>query len=576
MNNLNIENKYERGIKSALKNFLSEDQKNKKDFNLVYQTVEKTKNDNIGLTFNFMNNFTLFSEINKEIYFLFKNLEHLKDSKEVFYEYTLVTYILEEQDQKVKSIKKIKFYIDNTEIKNINISDIFLHPLNQNQICFFSTDYLAFIPNAKEFTLNEEREKSVEKIEIIHFSTNCFKDFKKFKFSNYDNYFGILFLDNSFRFYSINSRVSEFVIQNLPQNLEEIVDFEFGPILTNSWLNFSLFFITKNGKICYTCPIIPWEFNISKAYIENMKNYTKMLKDDEESQDNVKNERLILQLELLNKNGKVEVDEVLKRLNSTLEISNFVILDKREPSDIFLLNNKNEIDFTYKQIHILKMYPLTILRISNFNTIDVIVCLDDISPLRKTTKIPFEPKDCYLLETIYLRNYLTEKLSVKNYEKINEKIKLNFLNSQNNSILINYANDILEIEFPYLKYIAQCYSFYNNSELKLNFKCNKNKILCKKFINKGSFFNVGYYGIIPYNKKVGNSNQMVFEIITIIENKFCVREISKEYQEQEEIQNNFHLFFKNKLTLKSIEHTLSKFRNERINLEEIEKTHKKM
>jgi hypothetical protein len=534
---------------------------------------------------------SVFSEINTEVYFLFasKNTQtNTIQTQPVENIYYLLTFSF--QTNSLKSSKKLEFYqeISPNEKFNLNfkIEEMIIHQKNQNQLCFMGKDYLAFISNLKEAT-NENRETTssqqkseILKIKVLHTSnlekpkdtlkgglrsrtqstasknntTQNIKDpYKKLKFSNYDNYFGVLTESNTFRFYNLDSRVSKSVIENISKD-NEVVDFEFGPNLDFGWLNFSIFFLDINGGIHYACPIFPDEFSMKASYYKNMQTFTKnmsVVNVNSSSEDTKENEHVLNQNILYHFCKKfiaegvqddfiVKSDDYLKNFNNKPNLNSFTIIDRRKQTDLLLMYSHNSENVKYKNIFIMNMYPLVILRVSDKNSIDVIVSLDEISPIRKN-KESGKQKDGFLLETIYMKNFSrnADQLSTLDF-KFNILPYSNISGNKNYSLYVNFLNDIYELEISYLKNLHKFFEHFEEkkTDIQLDFNSNINKILVFNYdeifrqqVKSNVFY--GYLGI----EKIFDT----FCLVSFINNKFFVKEfdlVSDEKMTSSNVEEN--------------------------------------
>jgi hypothetical protein len=251
-----------------------------------------------------------------------------------------------------------------------------------------------------------------------------------------------------------------------------VVDFEFGPILDFSWLNFSIFLLDKNGGIQYVCPIFPEEFMMKAYYFKNMQTFTKNMSvlnsnlEEDRDNDHVLNQNLIYHFckkflkEETQDDFTVKADDYLKNFNNKPAKNLFSIIDRRKQTDLLLIYSHNSENVKYKNIFIMNMYPLVILRVSDKNSIDVIVCLDEISPIRKG-KESSKQKDGYLIETIYMKNFSRSGDLLSNLD-----FKFNILPCNGSpankyySVYINFLNDIYELEISYLKNIHKFFDHF--------------------------------------------------------------------------------------------------------------------
>ena len=470
---------------------------------------------------NILRKFSTYSKTNKELYFLIKTKSDLNFS------YSLITFSLETNN--LKSHKYLKFcfgqsskkHIDpSSDFLNFDIKEIFIHPKNQNQICLFGEEFLGFISDLKEFTKSHNPRENLSLIKILHTSLferelktigNNSNDknknyFKKFKFSNFSNYFGVLLKDNTFRFYNINSGITESLFDFSNTKSEEIVDFAFPPHSNFSWQIFSIVFLDICGSIYYVCPIFPENFEVEEEILIQMNKFQKNLRVIDDSQENLLNENIVNHLErsavyqgedlgaeFINSNSsnqaklsvrnylskkvnkvEIKIDEYLKNFNRNLIPLNLTTIDKRRQEEV-LHESSTKQSVCFTQVHIVNSSPLTILRVSQNNSIDVIICSEEITPNRKhenkfsiSDRLEVKESLCFLVESIRFDLYDAGKNSenipnMRIYHNENYS-QAEFPLKEKISITVNILNDIYVVEFAYLERLSFYFQKYNGKE----------------------------------------------------------------------------------------------------------------
>jgi len=457
---------------------------------------------------NFLKNNTVYSHLNQELYILIKFKSNTLNN--ILFSYYLIIFSLDTNS--LKSTRSLKFIfdknfeknsVDKSEI-NIDIKEIILHPQNQNQLCFYGEEYIGFISDLKSISNNHDSNQNNSNIisqmkinqnqyiiKIIHTSLiekdftskNPEHKFIKFKFSEFDNYFGILLKDNTFRIYNINSSITLKLITLNSHYSAPIVDFAFSPLTEFGWQNFSIFFMDTNGGISYVCPIMPEIFEIKESFLTQMIKFHKHLRIIEDSHENILNENLLYHLENsvieyldetseknhfrntkfpfqknINKKSnkvKIKIDEYLKDLNQKNNIENLVTIDKRRSADIMLLSEGEKIP--YNQLHVLSSSPLTFLRISEINTIDCIVCHENITPIRKK-KDNEKEISCFLVETIKFK--VVDKSISCGIKILTRGIEDNL----NTICYVNILSNLYKVEFPYLDRFSYYLKYFNGKD----------------------------------------------------------------------------------------------------------------
>ena len=147
---------------------------------------------------------------------------------------------------------------------------------------------------------------------------------------------------------------------------------------------FMIFFMLKNGELNMYGPFFPPEFSIKKEYFFNMNNFL-LYKLNTMKNNEFDYQKYAISLAIINdlhnsliNESKdyytIKISEKVQKVNITFKKRNIFI------NNNFLTNNSNIMDINYKQIYILEKRPLTILRISENNNIDLIILSDEIFP----------------------------------------------------------------------------------------------------------------------------------------------------------------------------------------------------
>jgi hypothetical protein len=146
-----------------------------------------------------------------------------------------------------------------------------------------------------------------------------------------------------------------------------------------------IFFINKIGELNMYGPFFPEQFNIKKEFFFNMNNFLiykikTMKNDDSDYQKYTISFAIIddLKKSVINElkdDYQIKISENIKKVNATFKKRDIYI------NNNFISNTNSDIsNNNYKQIYILEKRPLTILRISENNNIDIIMLSDEIFP----------------------------------------------------------------------------------------------------------------------------------------------------------------------------------------------------
>ena len=390
---------------------------------------------------------SVYSSLNKELYVFHKSSSQKKYSNslsgstpggESNYKLIIISF----DSSQGKCVLKDTIPLDSI---SSDIKSIHLHSVNMNQLCFCTSFDLYCINDIKNKP-NEIKKLHTKKDEI-----------KAFKWSYFDNYYGVLYNKSLFTFNSIYSDEDISIVSMLSD--DNVIDFSFCPLSDRGFEIFHVFFITQKGIIKICGPIIPPEFSISSLYFFNMKNYltaqfTKyqnMTESQLMGESNFKS--TLLGMYILKELTECKVKENAKEekvnivINANLESLNQNVAKKILFIQSDLMNNtKESINETqYKQMIVLDKRPITILRVSTDNVIDVIVVSDDILPSKPTT-MDFKG---LINGSEGMSNFLVEKinLGIKGDITVNDISKENGINT---CVIICSNNDSYKIELGYI------------------------------------------------------------------------------------------------------------------------------
>ena len=338
-------------------------------------------------------------------------------------------YIIDNSKNNPNLILKSKI---NFEIKSISI-----HPKSQNQLLIITKkEKILLIPDLKSFSnMSQIREINLKAQNII-----------SAKFSYFDNYLGILYDNNKFNLYFIKSDSEEILLsEELDTNY---IDFHFCPQFSLGFDMFMLIFMTQKGDLNMYGPFFPQEFRVKKEYFFNMNNYL-LYKLNLVKNNEFEYQKLAISLAIIDdlKNSIVEetnddylihISEKIQRLNATFKKREIFI------NNNFLTNdNTNLLKLDYKQIYILENRPLTVLRISENNSIDIIILSDEILPELASIGNIIDKND------MNINNYLIEFIQL-NKEKNVQNDLLKFLQYENNKLFIKTNDSLYFVQIPYL------------------------------------------------------------------------------------------------------------------------------
>ena len=358
---------------------------------------------------------------------------------------------------------------------NFQIKYTTIHPKNQNQ--------LLIITNNEKIYLIKDL-KSFNKLDQIKELNINAKNILSIKFSYFDNYFGILFDINKFSLYYINSQ-SQVQLMKTEELDTNYIDFNFCPQFSLGFDMFMIFFMTNNGELNMYGPFFPEQFMIKKEFFFNMNNFliyklNTMQNNDSDYQKYAISLAIIddLKKSIINElkdDYEIKISEKIKIVNATFKKKEILI------NNNFITNtNKDISNVNYKQIYILEKRPLTFLRISENNSIEIIMISDEIFlELASTGNITSR-------NNITINNYLIEYIQLNQEKKISKDL-FKIIQYENEQLFLKTNDNLYLIRIPYLnelkKAVEDNIMFIPNKMKKtsitklLKWDNNKNKVI---------------------------------------------------------------------------------------------------
>ena len=358
---------------------------------------------------------------------------------------------------------------------NFQIKYTTIHPKNQNQ--------LLIITNNEKIYLIKDL-KSFNKLDQLKELNINAKNILSIKFSYFDNYFGILFDMNKFSLYYINSQ-SQVQLMKTEELDTNYIDFNFCPQFSLGFDMFMIFFMTNNGELNMYGPFFPEQFMIKKEFFFNMNNFliyklNTMQNNDSDYQKYAISLAIIddLKKSIINElkdDYEIKISEKIKIVNATFKKKEILI------NNNFITNtNKDISNVNYKQIYILEKRPLTILRISENNNIDIIMISDEIFlELANTGNITSR-------NDTTINNYLIEYIQLNQEKKISKDL-FKIIQYENEQLFLKTNDSLYLIRIPYLnelkKAVEDNIMFIPNKMKKtsitklLKWDNNKNKVI---------------------------------------------------------------------------------------------------
>ena len=343
--------------------------------------------------------------------------------------------------QNINEDPKIRAEIDGS----FNLKKTILHPNNENQLILIEQQGITIIKDLKKIS----NVGGIIKLNIPNIN-----DIISIKFSYFDNAFGVLYKDKSFIYFLLKENNVLEEICNIKDLDKDYIDFSFCPLFSKGFEIFMIFFMTSDGGLDMYGPFFPTEFNIPKEFIFNMENYLiyKLGTMSKNKENNQENTIYCLSLNVIDDLKRTIKEEKSDRYNDFIKISDkmkiFNTTFRRREIKIhnnFLVNNNSEIlNKNYKQIHILNKRPLTILRISDKNDIDMIMLSEEIMPLELAQSGNFTNN----MEN-KINNFFIEFIRLNDKNEIYED-PIKIMQHDNKELYIKTKNSFFLVKIPYL------------------------------------------------------------------------------------------------------------------------------
>lgn len=343
--------------------------------------------------------------------------------------------------QNINEDPKIRAEIDGS----FNLKKTILHPNNENQLILIEQQGITIIKDLKKIS----NVGGIIKLNIPNIN-----DIISIKFSYFDNAFGVLYKDKSFIYFLLKENNVLEEICNIKDLDKDYIDFSFCPLFSKGFEIFMIFFMTSDGGLDMYGPFFPTEFNIPKEFIFNMENYLiyKLSTMSKNKENNQENTIYCLSLNVIDDLKRTIKEEKSDRYNDFIKISDkmkiFNTTFRRREIKIhnnFLVNNNSEfLNKNYKQIHILNKRPLTILRISDKNDIDMIMLAEEIMPLELAQSGNFTNN----MEN-KINNFFIEFIKLNDKKEIYED-PIKIMQHDNKELYIKTKNSFFLVKIPYL------------------------------------------------------------------------------------------------------------------------------
>ena len=375
----------------------------------------------------------------------------------VFYKdnnnYYLLTFSIKECTP--SPLKRILFNKGKENVRCSEITSVISNTKNNNQLCLYSrkTNTMAVID---DFLMIVESKNN----QSITFQCDFFskKDLViSIKYSPFDNYIGVLLSNNTLILFSVElmSQVFSYAIQTN----SSVKDFSFFASNSNNWSSFSFLILNSNGEIDVVCPFFPLDFSISNQHIASLREINAKYSESLITKD--LNNQIVEEIENsmkdIQKANHVVANDYLQNFNNKLLSKKITIVNKassvkcEQYKNIFILNESS---------------PFFILRVSESDSIDVLVLSGEIMPIRELKQSPAENMNT-------MRLYLIERIMLNNMNKGD------FIVTKKNedTFIMLSDNNVYKIEISYIRALEKLYE-EREEEIELGyFKSDVSQIL---------------------------------------------------------------------------------------------------
>ena len=405
-------------------------------------------------------------------------------------------------------LKRIIFTKGKQTFPFAEITSVISNSRNNNQLCLYSrkTNAMAVIDDFS--MMLESKNQSI----TFQCETLSKKDIAiSIKYSPFDNYIGILLSNNTLILFSVElmSQVFSYTIQSG----NSVKDFSFFESNSNNWSSFSLLLLNANGEIDVVCPFFPLDFSISNQHIASLKEINAKYSESLITKD--LNNQIVEEIENsmkdIQKANHVVANDYLQNFNNKLISKKITIVNKAS-------NVKCE---QYKKIFVLnEKSPFFILRVSENDSIDVLVLSGEIMPIRELKQSSAENKSVMKL-------YLIERIILNNMNK-----REFFVTRQNEDTFIMLSDsNVYKIEISYIRTLEKLYE-EKDEEIELGyFKSDVSQILNAG--DKNKFYVVPM--IMMNNIMIINKENSMVKFLTVVKSSSMKRR--KQY-ENKDINNN--------------------------------------
>ena len=353
-----------------------------------------------------------------------------------------------------------------TSIKTLNNTlphQIHLHPFNKNQLALVYSNEVQFITN-----INESISKCVNNNELtpshsykcIHSKSNI----KHFKWSYFDNCYGVLYNDGTFCYRDTNSSESVFEIDCNNNNSRysddsALVDFAFCPKYDQGFEMFCIYLLYENGLIEVCGPFLPKQFTLDSSFVDNTRstlntnhnmtvipqhaytnyNYCNELLNEIEKCSTTSNGHVVV----------VNTNANLQTLNNNLIVKRHLYIEHALSQR--MSNNTSGSVFNtcaYVKLVVVHCMPFTCLKVGKGGEIDVVVLCEEVYPMfRRGIRFKDDNED---KGVVFIEGRVVEKIVIGC--EIKDVIRGN---KEGNELYVKAGDGVFKVEMKYLERLRE-------------------------------------------------------------------------------------------------------------------------
>ena len=338
-------------------------------------------------------------------------------------------------------------------LNNAPPQQIQLHPFNKNQLALVYSNEVQFITNVSDAIAkcaNNAELKPTHSYKGVHDKSKI----KQFKWSYFDNCYGVLYDNGAFCYCDVNSSESMFEVDRNNNNSRysddtELVDFAFCPKCDKGFEMFFVYLLYANGLIEVCGPFLPRQFTLSSAFVDNTRTEleSKAMMPSQGVYTNYSYcTELLSEIDRCSapKDGvsgvvTVTTNANLQALNNTFIVKRHLYVEQlAEPT------SKSVFDAcVYVKLVVVHCVPFTCVKISKGGEIEVVVLCEEVFPLfRRGIRFKEEEAESVVL----IEGRVVEKIVIG--DDVKEVVRTN---KEGNELYVKAGDAVFKVEMRYLE-----------------------------------------------------------------------------------------------------------------------------